>query len=226
MWYILLISLTNEQQNINKNRHIAGLGPVAAGGPRICDGGVHCSASFAAPPSAYEPSTRSIRVCSLTGLATTLQRMPELAGLWKYWHSELTHTAVRSLTRVRQPDQSSVSLLSWYSALLWVTETSTASRIPNDGWCTEMLPLRSFSAIFFSSLLFLPHKSCSLRDNLTSSLCISLAGAQLKFAVLKTKLCVSTPFPCLCPLVFFRLLPFVCCPLQHCFLSLPRGRWV
>lgn len=148
MWYILLISLTNEQQNINKNRHIAGLGPVAAGGLGIYDGSVRCSASSAARPLSSKQSTRSIRVCSLTGLATMLQRMPELAGLWKYWHSELTHAAVRSLTGVRQPDQSSVSLLSWYS-LLWVTETSTASRIPNDGWCTEMLPLRSFSAIFF-----------------------------------------------------------------------------
>lgn len=153
MWYILLISLTNEQQNINKNRHIAGLRPVAAGGLGIYDGGVRCSASSVARPSAYKQSTRSIRVCSLTGLATMLQRMPELAGLWKYWHSELTRTAVRSLTGVRQPDQSSVSLLSWYSALLWVTETSTASQIPNDGWCTEMLPLRSFSAIFFLSSL-------------------------------------------------------------------------
>lgn len=150
MWYILLISLTNEQQNINKNRHIAGLGPVAAGGLGIYDGGVHCSASSVG----LQTVNQIIRVCSLTGLATMLQRMPELAGLWKYWHSELTHTAVRSLTGVRQPDQSSVSLLSWYSALLWVTETSTASRIPNDGWCTEMLPLRSFSAIFFSLFSF------------------------------------------------------------------------
>lgn len=81
-----------------------------------------------------------------------LQRTPGMAGLSKYWDSELTHTVVRSLTRVWQPDQSSVSLLSWYAVLLWVTETSTASLIPNDGWCTEMLPLCLFYSIVFYTL--------------------------------------------------------------------------
>lgn len=91
-------------------------------------------------------------VCKLTGLVAVLQRTPGMAGLSKYWDSELTHTVVRSLTRVWQPDQSSVSLLSWYAVLLWVTETSTASLIPNDGWCTKMLPLCLFCLIVFYTI--------------------------------------------------------------------------
>lgn len=55
-----------------------------------------------------------------------------LAGLSKYWDSELTHTAVRSLTGELQPGQSSVGLLSWYAMLLWVTETSTATPTLNE----------------------------------------------------------------------------------------------
>lgn len=95
-----------------------------------------------------------IIVCSLTGMLVMLRRTPALAGLSKYWDSELTPTAVRSLTRVWQPDQSSVSLLSWYVVLLWVT--STALQIPNDGWCAEMLPL----GLFYSHSILLCPPQC------------------------------------------------------------------
>lgn len=141
----------------SKTVNTADLRPVAVGRlgcmVGLVNGGVYCF--FGAPALALQQEAGHIQVCSLTGLVAMLRKKktPGLAGLSKYWDSELTHTAVRSLTGVWQPDQSSVSLISWYAVLLWVTETSTASWIPNDGWCTEMLPLGLFHFIIFSSLL-------------------------------------------------------------------------
>lgn len=152
--------------------------------------------------------------------------MPELARAVKIltqWAP--SHTAVRSRARVRQPDQSSVSLLSWCSALLWVTEASAASQIPNDGGCsrdaTTWLILCRVRYVLF---LFFPLRSSSQvprspRHNLTSTLWISrvAAPATKKIWWAQRRSCVF-PHPLLggtrWSFLFFPCpLPFVCCPL-------------
>lgn len=164
--------------------------------------------------------------------------MPELALVVKIltqWAP--SHTAVRSRARVRQPDQSSVSLLSRCSALLWVTEASAASQIPNDGGCswdatTWLILCRVFYVLCFSPLfLSSPSANCHAISRPPFELAVA-ARAEKKNHELKDWVA------CFCILSsagLFYFFPFVCCPpppphslppSHNCFLSLPCGRWV
>lgn len=125
-----------------------------------------------------------------------------------------SHTAVRSRARVRQPDQSSVSLLSRCSALLWVTEASAASQIPNDGGCswdatTWLILCRVFYVLCFSPLfLSSPSANCHAISWPPFELAVATRAEKKESQAQR----LSCMFLYLVLCWSFQFFPFVCCP--------------